>query len=45
MGRYEAFDDEQLIQLKQIHHMKTQELYRLFPIQNDGHQIEEKDYI
>ena len=27
----DAFDDEQLIQLKQIHHIKTQNYCRLFP--------------
>ncbi|MGW9857411.1 DNA repair protein SbcC/Rad50 [Staphylococcus hominis] len=39
----EAFDDEQLIQFKQIHHMKTQELIQTIPdFRAIGHQIEEK---
>ena len=39
----DAFDDEQLIQLKQIHHIKTQELLQAIPnFKTIGHQLEEQ---
>ena len=39
----DAFDDEQLIQFKHIHHMKTKELIQTIPnFKTIGHRLEEK---